>query len=81
MWCDYRNAFGKVRKGVHSIRVLDMALVDVACTVTVAYLLHRYHAVYGFVVYLIVLILSGIIAHRLFCVRTTVDKWLFQQVK
>ena len=45
MFCEYKEILGKVKKGVHSLFLLGIAM------------------------------------HRLFCVRTTVDKMLFIPVK
>jgi len=51
----------------------------VAATVVVAFIIAR---VFDFVFWksLVVLFIIGIISHRAFCVRTTVDKFLFPNV-
>lgn len=77
--CDYSNVFGLPGQGAHSIRIMDVAVVDLGMTVLVAYLIYQYHAKYNFLVYLMILLLIGIIMHRLFCVRTTFDKIIFGQ--
>jgi hypothetical protein len=71
--CPYRNIFGKVNEGVHKYRLFNIAVVDVLATVVLAILLSRKY----FWQVLVVLFILGIILHRLFCVRTTVDRWLF----
>jgi len=76
MYCQYKDALGKPNKGVHSIRFLGVAIVDVIMTIVVA-LLISYIFKLRFWVVCIVLFILGIILHRLFCVRTTVDKLLF----
>ena len=76
-FCPYRDIFGKVKTGVHQYRIFDIAVVDVLGTVLIAFLISRKHFIYV----LIVLFILGIILHRLFCVRTTVDKWLCPTVK
>lgn len=76
--CKYKNIFGKPREGVHSYRVFDIAIFDVIGTVLIGWLIaHVWKLnVWYTVCFLFVL---GIICHRLFCVRTTVDKWLFRR--
>jgi len=74
--CKYKNIFGKPGTGAHSLRIFNIAIVDVVLTVLVAFLISKiFHVHFG--VSLIVLFILGIIAHRVFCVRTTIDKLLF----
>ena len=76
--CKYRDIIGKPGTGIHSYRLMDVSVVDVLVTVLGAYLLHlRFFPSRPFWLILLVVFLVGIVAHRLFCVRTTVDKWLF----
>jgi hypothetical protein len=77
--CQYKDIFGRPREGAHAYRIFDIAVVDVAATVVVAYVIAR---VFGFAFWksLVVLFIVGIISHRAFCVRTTVDKWVFPKV-
>ena len=77
MPCRYKDLFGKVGEGVHSYRVLHIAIVDVACTVFAAYLLHAYFPRHPFAVYLVGLFILGVVVHRILCVRTTVDRLIF----
>jgi len=77
MFCKYSNLFGEVGKGAHSIRIFDIAIVDVILTVVGAYLISLKIKKYSFTVILVSLFILGIIMHRLFCVRTTIDKLLF----
>ena len=74
--CHYRDIFGMPREGAHSYRLFDIAVVDVAATVVVAFLISRVFEVI-FWKSLAALFILGIISHRAFCVRTTVDKWIF----
>ena len=66
--CKYKDSLGKPNEGVHSYRVLDIAIVDVIMTLIIG-------SIFNFNIFN--LFLLGIISHRLFCVRTTVDKILF----
>jgi hypothetical protein len=77
--CHYKDIFGRPREGAHAYRVFDIAVVDVAATIVVAFIIAR---VFGFVFWksLVTLFLVGILSHRAFCVRTTVDKLIFTNV-
>ena len=77
MLCQYRNLFGKVGEGLHSYRIANLAVVDILLTVLGAFLIHLMFPAYHFGYILLGLFLLGIILHRIFCVRTTVDKWIF----
>jgi hypothetical protein len=74
--CKYKDMFGKPNTGLHSIRIFNIAIVDVLLTFVLAYIITGvFHT--RFYVTLLVLFISGIILHRLFCVKTTIDKLLF----
>jgi len=74
--CKYKDIFGKPGTGVHSIRFMGVAIVDVILTFIGA-LLISYYTKYSLLWVTIILFGLGILAHRLFCVRTTLDKLLF----
>lgn len=75
--CKYSNMFGAPQTGLHSIRLFGVAIVDVIFVFVAAYVLAIAHPAISYNVYLISLFVMGIIAHRLFCVRTTIDQVLF----
>jgi len=75
---NYSEIFGKVGEGPHAYRVFDIAIVDVVLTIIGAYIIHLFLPQYKFVHILVALFLSGIALHRLFNVRTTIDKALFR---
>jgi len=77
MSCPYKDIFGKVGEGAHSYRVANIAIVDVIMTIVAAFILHFLYPKYSVLSIAIVLFLLGIILHRLFCVRTTIDRLLF----
>lgn len=78
MFCEYKNFFGEPNTGLHSYRLFDIAIVDVLLTILGAYLIHIYLLPqYNFFIILLALFILGIILHRLFCVRTTIDKIIF----
>jgi hypothetical protein len=74
--CKYKNILGEPDKGVHSFRIFNIAIVDVLLTILAAYIL-SYFTNYELIYTLIFMFILGIISHRIFCVRTTVDKVLF----
>jgi hypothetical protein len=74
--CKYRNALGMPGKGVHSVRLGGVAVVDVVLTLVGAYII-SYYARASFAWTAAGLFLFGIILHRWFCVRTTIDRLLF----
>lgn len=74
--CVYKYMFGKPNTGAHKYRILNIAIVDVTLTIIAGYAIAKYYN-QDFTEVLICLFLLGIICHRIFCVRTTVDKFLF----
>ena len=74
--CKYKNLFGKIGEGIHSHRIFNIAIMDVIQTILLGLFIawitkiSVYYTIPG-------AFLLGIVAHRLFCVRTTVDKILF----
>ena len=77
MLCQYKDSLGKPGEGVHKYRIFNIAIVDVVLTIIIALLLSYLFKI-NFFIMLIILFLLGIIIHRIFCVRTTVDKLLFK---
>lgn len=76
--CKYKNIFGEPGKGVHSFRIFNIAVVDVVATLIVSYLISRFWKI-RFMKVAFIMFLLGIVLHRLFCVRTTIDKLLFDE--
>jgi hypothetical protein len=80
MWyfCKYKDVLGKPKTSLHSYRVFNIAIVDVLFTVVLAKAIQYYIMEdTDFLLILISCFIVGIIAHRVFCVKTTVDKLLF----
>ena len=77
--CKYKNIIGMPRTGIHSLRdpFFDIAINDVAVVAVAAYIINMYFTNYSFWYILIIIFIIGILSHRLFCVRTTIDKFLF----
>lgn len=78
MLCKYSELFGKINEGVHSYRLFNVAIIDVISTFIGAYFINKYiFTECEYYKVLISLFLLGIILHRIFCVRTTIDKLIF----
>lgn len=91
--CEYKNIFGEPNTGIHSYRIFNIAIVDTLATIVVAIIItlvikllwkkkfksqkNKYLIIWIFVIILISLFLLGIFAHWLFCVNTTINKYLF----
>lgn len=76
--CKYKDILGEPRKGVHSYRLYDVAIVDVILTLIGAYFISKIINA-SFIIVSIVLFVLGIIMHKLFCVETTINKILFSK--
>ena len=74
--CEYKNYFGEPGKGVHSYRIFNIAIVDVMMTLIGA-LIISYLSGIKFIWTALGLFILGILLHRVFCVRTTLDKAIF----
>jgi hypothetical protein len=75
-FCKYKDSLGIPNKGVHSYRFLNVAIVDVIMTIIFAFLISYFYKT-SFIITTITLFILGILLHRLFCVRTTIDKLIF----
>lgn len=78
--CKYKDIFGRPNEGGHSFRIFNIAIIDVVFTIIGGVLIARWLDIAIWKPVLILFIL-GIFFHRLFCVRTTVDKFLFPNAK
>ena len=74
--CKYSTLFGLPGKGVHRYRIFNIAIVDVLATILLAFFIH-YIFYFNFLYILLLLLLFSVVLHRMFCVRTTIDKLLF----
>jgi hypothetical protein len=77
--CKYKNILGVPGQGPHSYRIFNIAIVDVILTIIAAYIISYIFKI-SFVKTSIILFILGIILHRVFCVRTTIDKVLFNEL-
>ena len=76
---EYKNIFGKEGEGAHSIRFLNIAIVDLIFTIIGAFLISYFFNLNFFIVFIILMIMA-IILHRLFCVNTTINKMIFGEI-
>lgn len=78
MLCKYKNLFGKLNTGIHSYKIFHISILDVVVTMIGAYVIYLFFPKYNYFYILLCFFLFGIIVHRIFCVRTTIDKLLFR---
>ena len=75
MLCQYKDLLGVPGKGAHT-HFMGLAWRDIVATIVgglILALVFKFNVLYT----IIALFITGILFHRLFCVRTTVDKILF----
>ena len=73
--CKYKDALGVPGKGAHE-HFMGIAWKDTVATIISGILIaviFKWNKIYT----ILGLFIIGIILHRLFCVRTTIDKFLF----
>ena len=78
--CKYKNLFGEPNAGLRKYRIFDIAILDVAVTILIVWLISWIFKL-PFLLTLVVVFILGIFVHRLFCVRTGLDKKFFPDVK
>ena len=78
MECSYSDIFGKPGTGIHSIRIFNIAVIDVLLTVVLAYFTK---GSCNFWIVLLCWFIIGIILHNLFCVNTTINDFIFNKKK
>jgi hypothetical protein len=75
-FAQYKDLFGKPHAGLRKYRIFDIAIFDAVVTVICAYAIAWFFR-WTFWKVLAIVFISGIFAHRLFTVRTGLDKKLF----
>lgn len=80
LFAKYSDIFGKPKTGFHSFRIFNIAVNDLFGTIIIAGLL-SYILKYKFILILLFLLVLSIILHRLFCVNTTINKFIFGEIK
>jgi hypothetical protein len=75
--CKYKDIIGKPNTGLrHRFRLFDVAVIDTVVTLLAVYAISQWFNV-SFWYTLVVVFVVMVISHRLFCVRSTTDRWLF----
>jgi hypothetical protein len=74
--CKYKHFFGEPGKGKHK-HFMGVAMWDVFLTIISGVILSLLFN-WNMLNTIIIIFLLGIIVHRIFCVRTKVDKFLFK---
>ena len=79
MLCKYRDVFGKPNTGFHSIRLLDVAILDVIGTLLIAW---ATSALFNAPLWLTIFLWFAIAVfmHRIFCVNTTINKIIYGEI-
>ncbi len=77
--CKYKNILGKPNEGIRKkYRLFNISLLDVGATILLALVIHFFLLKeVEFLAILICCFIAGILFHRFFCVKTTIDKFLF----
>ena len=71
----YKYIFGIPNEGVHSIRILDTAIVDYILTIVLAIFV-AYITAYPLVLITIICFILGEILHALFCIETNTVRFI-----
>ena len=75
--CNKSNILGEPGKGIHSLHIGGVALVDLLLTLGVALGLSYIPGSPPFTIWIILLLLLAIVVHAGFCTKTSVNKWLY----
>jgi hypothetical protein len=75
----YRHIFGKENDGIHSYRLFGIAIIDLAMTILLAFII-SYCFNYNFIYIFFLLMLIAIGLHYLFGVNTTINNFLFGKI-
>ena len=75
--CKYKDIFGKVGEGGHSVRFFNIAVVDTVLTFVAAYIINYYLKTDSLLLIFFILIILSILIHKAFCVETTLTKMFF----
>ena len=75
-FCQYKNILGKPGVGFHNHFGTPFALLDVAGTMGIGYWITRKYKI-PFMYSFGGLMVGAVFIHKMFCVDTTINKWLF----
>jgi hypothetical protein len=77
-FCKYKDLFGPAGSstGIRKYRIFGIVILDVLVTLIFAVWIAWYFH-FPYIQTIVVIFILGVLMHRLFCVRTAVDKMLF----
>lgn len=73
--CKYKDILGKPSEGFHSIKLFDIAVLDVLGTIFLAYTMSITFN-YSFIILFLLFMIIGELLHFVFCVKTTVINYI-----
>jgi hypothetical protein len=76
----FDEKIGVPNVGIHSYRIFNIAYMDVIVVLLGAILI-AWAMKWSYIKTIIGVFIFGVIVHRMFCVRSTVDKFLFPYVE
>jgi hypothetical protein len=71
-----KKIFGTVNKGIHKYKIFNIAIFDLLFTLLSSIIISIFMKI-SFITIFIFLLLISIIFHRIYGIRTTIDKLLF----
>jgi len=77
--CKYKDLFGKPNEGLRKYRIGGIAMLDTVVVILIG-IVFSYMTGFRLLPTLAILFISGIIVHRLFCVRSGIDRILFPDI-
>ena len=78
MLCEYKNIFGNIKEGIHSYRVFNLAIFDIIFTIIGSYIIYLIlKKKVNYFIILIIIFILGILLHKIFCVKTTINNIIF----
>lgn len=73
--CKYKDILGKPRENIRQLRLFDISIIDVLLTIILGLLFSRALNLTKFNGIILAFLLS-IIFHKIFCVETTINKFI-----
>ena len=73
--CKYKNSLGKPKEGIHKYRIFDISIVDLLLTIILSLIVSKILKI-KFMISFIIIFILGEFLHYLFCVDTTIIKFL-----
>lgn len=76
--CKYKNIFGEPNTGLHSIRMFNLAIIDILLSILLYYYIEKYFTfTQNNYLKILLFILFIIFVHKIFCVDTFLNRLLF----